>query len=200
MLEHVPPNVKTALDVGCGAGSFGLMLRSHTGAEVWGIEMVEEPAQYAAERLDQVFTGDAMEILPTLPPGKFDLITYTDVLEHLARPDLALEYSKPLLTPDGFVLASLPNIRYWEAFKRILLEGDFPQEDNGIFDRTHLRFFTEKSMRRLFEENGFEIVKMVGLNPTLSLKLRMVNLLSGGRYWDAQFLQFLILAKVRPTP
>ncbi|MFZ4506342.1 MAG: class I SAM-dependent methyltransferase [Fimbriimonas sp.] len=191
----LPERFGTLLDVGCGAGSFGLNLKSDFGAEVWGIEIVDEMAKLAAERLDHALSGDCMELIPTLPEGHFDVVTYTDVLEHLVRPDLALEATKRILKPEGVVVASLPNLRYWPAFKRLLLDADFPQEDSGIFDRTHLRFFTEKSMRQLFEENGWEVIKMGGVNAYVSIGMRVANVLAMRKLRDMKFLQYVIVAR-----
>jgi ubiquinone/menaquinone biosynthesis C-methylase UbiE len=194
---YLPERFGTLLDVGCGAGSFGLNLKSDFGAEVWGIEIVDEMAKLAAERLDHVHSGDCMEILPTLPEHHFDVVTYTDVLEHLVQPDAALELTKRILKPEGVVVASLPNLRYWPAFKRLLLEGDFPQEDNGTFDRTHLRFFTEKSMRRLFETNGWDVLRIEGVNAYVSIGMRVANVLAMRKLRDLKFLQYVIVARPR---
>jgi ubiquinone/menaquinone biosynthesis C-methylase UbiE len=193
----LPARFSTLLDVGCGAGAFGLNLKSDFGAEVWGIEIVEEMAKLAQERLDQTLAGDCMEILPTLPERYFDVVTYTDVLEHLVRPDSALELTKRILKPEGVVVASLPNLRYWPAFKRLLLDGDFPQEDSGTFDRTHLRFYTEKSMRRLFESNGWEVLRIEGINAYAGLGLRVASVLSMRKLRDLKFLQYAIVARPR---
>ncbi|MBZ0212850.1 MAG: methyltransferase domain-containing protein [Nitrospirae bacterium] len=198
VLQFVPSETRTALDVGCAAGAFGLALRSEFGAEVWGIEMNPEAAAFAQERLDRVAVGDAMELLPEMPHAKFDLVTFTDVLEHLAWPQRALELARPLLTPKGCVLASIPNIRCWVEFRKLVLGGDFPTEDAGIFDRTHLRFFTKKSIPRLLGEAGFQIERIAGINERYSRFLRLANLATRGRLDDARYLQFVVLA--RPCP
>ncbi len=195
MLDAVPASVRLALDVGCGAGAFGSVLKAARGATVWGIELSPEMAAHARTRLDEVREGDAIEQLRMLPAGHFDLVSCNDVLEHLAEPGDALREIRRVLAPGGHLLMSLPNIRYWDAFKRIAFDADFPQEDFGIFDRTHLRFFTEKSMGRFVAENGYAVVSMTGLHPTPSRVLRLVNLVTRNRYADCQFLQYRILAR-----
>ncbi len=183
------------LDVGCGVGAFGAACKDRLGCEARGIEFVPEIGALAQERLDKVFIGDAMEILPTLPPSSFDLVSFTDVLEHLVEPAEALRRTLPLLTPGGRILASIPNIRHWDALLNIVRDKDFPYQDFGIFDRTHLRFFTKKSLPRLFEDAGCEIERLEGINPTPSRKLRMLNLLTFNRWEDCKYLQFVIVAK-----
>lgn len=126
-------------------------------------------------------------------------MTFTDVLEHLAWPHKALEMVAPLLTPRGRVLASIPNIRCWVEFRKLVLGGDFPTEDAGIFDRTHLRFFTKKSIPRLFDQASFDIERIEGINEHYSRFLRIANLVSRGRLDDARFLQFAVLARPRKS-
>lgn len=190
----LPKKFERMLDVGCGAGAFGLDCKSNFGAEVWGIEVVEDVAEYARQRLEQVFTGDALEVLPTLPEAHFDLVTFMDVLEHTAWPGQLLEATKRVLRPGGSIVASLPNLRYWEEFKRLAWNGDFPSEDSGIFDRTHLRFFTRKSLPRLFEEAGYKVDGVHGIHPTLSRKLALLNLFTAGRFSDCKYLQYVVNA------
>lgn len=198
VLAHVPEGVKKVLDVGCGAGAFGLSMRSEFGAEVWGIEYVEEVGKLAEERLDKVFLGDCNIHLPTLPEGYFDLVTFNDVLEHLVDPWETLKMVKRVLAPGGKMLTSLPNIRYWEEFKHLMLEADFPYKDSGIFDRTHLRFFTEKSAKRFIGECGYKIVKFEGMHPTMSKKLRLLNLVTGNKFADCKYLQYIVVAEPLP--
>jgi 2-polyprenyl-3-methyl-5-hydroxy-6-metoxy-1,4-benzoquinol methylase len=195
VMPFVPRGVNRVLDVGCGAGAFGEAIREELGATVWGIEIVPEMAQLASERLDRVFVGDAIERFAEIPDAAFDLVTFNDALEHMADPWAVLVATRRLLAPEGRVLASLPNIRYWDALLEITRNADFPYQDFGIFDRTHLRFFTHKSMRRLFEESGYVVERQEGINPTPSRKLRMLNLLTRGRHDDCRFLQFVLLAR-----
>jgi 2-polyprenyl-3-methyl-5-hydroxy-6-metoxy-1,4-benzoquinol methylase len=197
VIEAVPAGIRTLLDVGCASGAFGAELKKTRDLEVWGIEMNSDIAKFAEGRLDQVFAGPAQEVIQNFPDGKFDLITFNDVLEHMPEPGEMLQSVARLLSPQGAVLMSLPNIRYWDAFLRIAFGADFPQEDSGIFDRTHLRFFTGKSIRRFLPENGYEVVQMRGINPTPSRKLRALNLITANKFEDCKYLQYLILAKPR---
>jgi len=194
VLVNLPSGVRRALDVGCGAGSFGLLLKSDQGCEVWGIEIEPEPAAFAAERLDRVDVGDAIEVLATYPDAHFDLVTCNDVLEHLAWPDRAVKEIARVLRPGGTLVASLPNLRCWKPFMKIVKEGDFPQDDSGIFDRTHLRWYTKKSIPRLFEGSGLVLQRLEGINPMYSRTLRILNLVTRNRCDDCRFLQFFVLA------
>jgi 2-polyprenyl-3-methyl-5-hydroxy-6-metoxy-1,4-benzoquinol methylase len=190
----IPDGVKTALDVGCAAGGFGSGMKK-LGIEVWGIEPNPEAFEEASQRLDCVLRGTYREVESELPEGRFDLIVFNDVLEHMADCFEVLSDVKRLLSPTGRVLASIPSIRHWPALMTILWRGDFPYQDQGTFDRTHLRFFTHKSMMRMFEECGYEVERCEGINGFVGRKLRIANFLTRGRFWESEFLQFAILAK-----
>jgi len=196
MAQFVPDGVTRALDVGCASGGFGSELKAK-GIEVWGIEPNSTAAGEASAQLDKVLVGTFHDVAPDLPNGHFDLITFNDVLEHIADCDQVLRDVRQLLTPGGHVLVSLPNVRYWLALMTIFWQRDFPYQDEGVFDRTHLRFFTHKSMMRMFEECGYEVVLCKGINGRNEGKLPIVNFLTRGRFWDSEFLQFAILARPR---
>ncbi len=124
------------------------------------------------------------------PP--FGLGEEFDVLEHMRSQGDVLRFSARAGRAGVDVFA---DIRYWDAVLRIAFGADFPQEDSGIFDRTHLRFFTEKSMRVFLAENGFEMIWMRGISPTPSRKLMALNLVTQNKFQECQYLQYLILAK-----
>jgi hypothetical protein len=56
------------------------------------------------------------------------------------------------------ILVSIPNIQYYETFF-LLLFGKFPRRERGIFDKTHLRWFTLREFNKIIE-NKFKILKM----------------------------------------
>src|SRR5262249_42998008 len=88
---------------------------------------------------------------------KFDRILLQDVLEHLRFPEKLLRDCRDLLTPQGQLLVSLPNVANITV-RLLLLMGRFDYTERGILDKTHLRFFTRRTARRMLEENGFEII------------------------------------------
>ncbi len=86
-----------------------------------------------------------------------DVLVYGDVLEHLVDPWSVLRRHGEWLTPQGLVLACIPNIAHWSALIHLLM-GEWPHLEQGLFDRTHLRFFTEPSIRQLFAQAGLHIL------------------------------------------
>ena len=159
----VPSTAKRLLDVGCYTGGFGAEIKRTREVEIWGVEPVAEAAAVAAQHLDRVIVGRFEERVP-IPDAYFDAVTFNDSLEHFADPVAPLLLARRKVTPDGVLVCVLPNMRYIEDMIHLLFERDWRYEEAGVRDRTHLRFFTRKSMSRLFTELGFEIVQQVGLN------------------------------------
>lgn len=196
MLAIVPPKVNSVLDVGCGAGVFGQAIKKQKGCEVWGIEPVREPALEAQKVLDKVFIGLFEEAVEQIN-RKFDLICFNDVLEHMPDPWSCLKKSKELLNESGMVIASMPNILHYQEFFDILFKKDFKYAPHGIMDRTHLRFFTKKSMVRMFGDCGYEVQEVKGLDPTPSKKMTLLSVLSLGFFNEMRYLQFAIKALIK---
>jgi hypothetical protein len=93
-----------------------------------------------------------------------DCIVYGDVLEHLRDLWAALKMHVSHLRENGWVLACIPNIQYWTTLYN-LLQGKWDYQDSGILDRTHLRFFTHKTVRELFEQAGLKIAALCACRP-----------------------------------
>lgn len=141
------------LDVGCGPGYLSQLL-AERGFEVTGIE---QPGPYTenfppAVRLIQTDLESGLPPLDTL----FDYVICADILEHLRHPEYLLRQLRGVLAPGGVLIASLPNSgNIW--FRLNVLLGRFPQEEKGLFDRTHLRFYMWSGWTRLFAESGLRI-------------------------------------------
>jgi 2-polyprenyl-3-methyl-5-hydroxy-6-metoxy-1,4-benzoquinol methylase len=197
ILPFLPSKVSRLLDVGCGEGAFGELVRTVKAAEVWGVEIEEQCIAEASKRLTRVIRGDAASALTALRGQVFDVITFNDVLEHLPSPRDSLLCAKDLLSADGVIVASLPNIRCYPAMCHILFEKDFKYVEEGVFDSTHLRFFTRKSALRMFASAGLSVLLSQGING-IPPRRRYMPL-----YWllkviaeDMCFLQFVFVARV----
>lgn len=177
MLDFFPLNSKTVLDVGCGQGNFAKQIKDLYHTETWGIEYMESHAKEAQKVLDKVFIGECEKFIDDLPDNYFDAIYFNDVLEHLFDPYKVLEKMKQKLTAKGRIISSLPNIRYHNALKMLILNKDWKYEDSGVMDHTHVRFFTKKSIKRMYKSLGFRILQHKGINKSRSLKPVLYNLL-----------------------
>jgi SAM-dependent methyltransferase len=197
MLRFIPDNVGTVLEVGCAAGGFGSQLKQRGVREVWGVEMVEAAALKARTVLDRVLVGDIAELIDQLPPSYFDVVVFNDVLEHLVDPFTVLDRIKSRLSGQGIVVSSIPNIRYYWVFRELLLHKTWEYEESGILDRTHLRFFTVKSIRNMYERLGYEILRHEGINRMRErpVSYRLANAVLRGKIGDMQYEQFVTWAR-----
>jgi 2-polyprenyl-3-methyl-5-hydroxy-6-metoxy-1,4-benzoquinol methylase len=149
---------KNVLDVGCARGYIGAVLANRFGCTVSGIEVDDAAAAIARTAYREVLVGDVedLSLLGRLRHGPFDVILFGDVLEHLRRPERVLAACRALLKPDGHALISLPNVVTLRLRLRFLL-GRFEYTDQGIMDRSHLRFFTLDSAREMIRAAGYAI-------------------------------------------
>lgn len=145
------------LEVGCSTGYFGQALKN-AGHIVWGIEMTPDAAELAKKVLDFVYVGTIEAFLASefASSNQFDYIVFGDVLEHLSYPETVLEQCKSILTPNGGIVASIPNVAHL-AVRVMLLEGRWEYSALGIMDNTHLRFFDKKSIINMFNKSGYAV-------------------------------------------
>lgn len=156
----IPSTARVVLDVGCSIGVLGAAIKAKTGAQVFGIELSEEMANEAVNRIDKVFVGDVADVMcqGKLDGYKFDIIVFADVLEHLADPWAVFSTATNYLQSEGTIIASIPNVRHIDTIYNLALKGYWPYRDRGIHDRTHLRFFTRRNIIELFESAGLSII------------------------------------------
>lgn len=172
----VPSDAMTILDAGCSNGALGKSLKdAKPGRVVYGLEYDASFAAEAAERLDVVKLVDlnAFEWDLEIGASSVDCIIMADVLEHLLNPWSVLSDASSCLRSGGTVIVCLPNIRHITAFHSVFLRGTFPRRDRGIFDRTHLRWFTRRDALSMIEGAGLQVVRTVP-------KLRLFDI-PGGR-------------------
>jgi 2-polyprenyl-3-methyl-5-hydroxy-6-metoxy-1,4-benzoquinol methylase len=150
------------LEIGTASGYLGDYLASKKKCEVWGVEPVRELYDEAANSTYKKILNQTAEdfiIYNQNNKETFDVILLGDVLEHMSRPDQVLIGLKEFLKPDGKFVISMPNIAHY-SIRISLLCGKWNMADSGILDRTHLRFFTLFSARKMIEDCGLEIEKV----------------------------------------
>jgi 2-polyprenyl-3-methyl-5-hydroxy-6-metoxy-1,4-benzoquinol methylase len=196
MLDFLPPGATRLIDIGCGEGLFGAAVKTrYPACETWGVEPIADAAERAATRNDRVIHAP-LEDIAELPLAYFDVVTMNDVLEHMTWPEPALALAKRILRPDGRLVLSLPNVRYYRNVSDLLFKNDWEYLDYGILDRTHFRFYTTKSAVRLLEQNGFKVEQVTGINATpIEWYYRLLFAAAPRIFHSMQFPQFAIVAR-----
>lgn len=155
-LDWIGGRYARVLDIGCGSGGNATWYRSHGASEIVGVEPHGPSAERAAGRIDRVLALP-IEVAIAQLGGTFDLIVCADVLEHLVDPWTILRQISALAGPSTVLAVSVPNIRFLPAVIRIAFGRGFAYEERGIFDATHLRFFTPWDARRLLRDGGWQV-------------------------------------------
>ena len=163
LMQFIEGTNRIILDVGCATGVHGKYLLDHKVAEaVYGIEYDYDMASVARRSYIDVQCDDIEEMdLNTIYKDiQFDYIVIGDVLEHLKDPWKILKILVQFLKVDGKIIFSVPNFGHIDVFIHVFLKGYYPYNERGIFDKTHIRFFTWKNIEELVEQSSLEILKI----------------------------------------
>lgn len=152
------PSGSRVLDVGCGSGLLGGAIAAR-GNEVWGIDNAEAIAEIAGERLHRFLLADITDhdaVGRALVGESFDVLVFADVLEHVFDPVGMLAFYRRFLRPGGRVIVSVPNVAIWNV-RLGLLGGRFDYTQTGTLDKTHVRFFTRRTLARVLVAAGLRV-------------------------------------------
>ena len=153
---------KNVLELGAAGGSVSTVLKER-GNTVVAVERDGRQLDSLQQICDEVLITDLnwLDLSLKLNSRKFEVILAGDVLEHCLHPELVLLQLHDLLAPDGYVIVSIPNIAHADI-RLSLLSGKFEYQDQGLLDRTHIRFFTRATFNHFVEDNGFSIDQIFG--------------------------------------
>jgi 2-polyprenyl-3-methyl-5-hydroxy-6-metoxy-1,4-benzoquinol methylase len=138
------------LDVGAAQGTLGELLRAD-GVTIDAVEPNSSWAEHARPFYRTVYVAAIEEA--TLPTDTYRVVVCADVLEHTANPGQVLEHLCRSATSDAIFIVSVPNVAHLAA-RLMLVFGRFPKMDRGIFDRTHLHFYTRHTALELLRDAG----------------------------------------------
>ena len=159
LTKHLALSAPRILDLGCGAGANARAIRATwADARITGVEPDVHACKLAREVCSEVFQGTGDQWLASNPKGPYDAVILSDVLEHLADPVGVLRSLMSAGPLKGALwIISVPNYAVW--YNRIrTLAGLFEYAWSGLYDRTHLRFFTSASLGKLLDYVGFNVV------------------------------------------
>jgi 2-polyprenyl-3-methyl-5-hydroxy-6-metoxy-1,4-benzoquinol methylase len=159
LVAMLPRPIGRVLDIGCGEGAVGRVLRGEGASEVWGVEIFPEAAARAAEAYDGVVVAPVEQALAgdELPVAGFDTIVCYDVLEHLVDPLVILSMLRERAVPGARLHVSVPNARHLGLVRDLLLRGTFGYTEFGHRDSTHLHWFTRRDLEAAVSGAGWRI-------------------------------------------
>jgi len=162
VLDAAPPGGRV-FEGGVSSGYFAEVL-CRGGLRVDGHELDPVAADRARSVCEHVYVGDLQQFDADELEGTYDVVLFGDTLEHLADPVTVLRRLSTHLAHDGTLIVSVPNVANW-AIRLMLLAGRFRYTDRGILDRTHLRFYTRRTLVEMIESAGFRVQTVTGTIP-----------------------------------
>jgi glycosyltransferase involved in cell wall biosynthesis len=168
LIDSIAPNTRV-LDLGCAGGYLGAELRKK-GCHVTGVDLF--PLGEGVE-LDNFVQHDLNAGVPPVDLSKYQCILMMDIIEHLLSPERFIEKLHDIgeLSPDVTIFVSTGNVGF--VLTRLgLLMGMFNYGKRGILDITHTRLFTFATIRRLFEQRGFDVLDIKGVPVPFPLAMK----------------------------
>lgn len=183
-VNELPENLDARiLEIGCGNGNTGaLALSMNKCGSYIGVELHEAAALNAKEKISQVIIGDIEKVELSFEDNYFDVLILSEVLEHLVDPWNVLRKLHRYMKPGALILASSPNVSHYRIIL-MLLRGEWNLTDDGVMDRTHLRWFTPDSFAEMFESTGYSVLKLEPLSPfRIQIRLQIALMLGKGKH------------------
>ena len=201
LLEFIPHNKNNRiLEIGAGCGETLLKAKEMGLAErIVGVELMPIPNSNQTHRsMDRFIIGDIECMDLDFEDGYFDVILCGDVLEHLLDPWAVIKKLSRYLNQRGVFIASIPNFREINTIIKVVARGNFEYSDEGILDKTHLRFFCKRNIIDLFERNSLDI-EYIGtdFDAKKQGKLAILNTCTFNLFYDLFVRQYYIVAKKR---
>lgn len=157
ILRMIPPDGKIIGSVGCGKAATEAVLVGQ-GREVHGVDIAPEAIEVAKERITSARLISPDDYRP-FPAESLDGLILADVLEHIPKAWEALAALAEAVRVAGWVVISVPNMRYLDAIWQFVVRGDWPEPESGIFDATHVQVMTHRRLERWCRSADLKIQK-----------------------------------------
>jgi 2-polyprenyl-3-methyl-5-hydroxy-6-metoxy-1,4-benzoquinol methylase len=185
----------TMLEIGAASGDNSLYAKKNGYAKnIYGIELFKmEDSNQENILFDEFIIGNIEDLEFKFENEKFDVILAGDVLEHLIDPYIIVEKLNKYLKPNGVLISSIPNIRYFRVLKDIVINGNFKYAEKGVLDKTHLRFFAKKNIIDLFEMNNYKVEKIKSNLTSVNNKSVFLNKITFGLLEEFLTKQYFVV-------
>lgn len=163
LFSVIPKSSINIIEVGCGSGALAREVKKNNpNCNYIALDVVDEYCVLAARYCDVVrnlnIEDQSIDFYSQLADR--DCWIFGDTLEHLVNPWNVLRNVRNVIPSNGTLVASIPNAQHWSVFAKLSI-GDFRYTDSGIFDRTHLRWFTKDTLHELFLDCGFKVEMII---------------------------------------
>lgn len=142
------------LDLGCGLGYFLNGAQKEGTFKCQGADISEDAIRYVKDNFNIEVKKDSE--LKSFQKGQFNVITQWHVLEHVYRLEDRLKELKYILSEKGTMFIAVPNSDSWDA-------KNYKEHWDGYDVPRHIHHFNKKSIKKIFHDNGFEVIKMRGM-------------------------------------
>jgi SAM-dependent methyltransferase len=196
-VDLLPLNVEgNLLEIGCGNGdTLKYALQQQKCRTCVGVELCPEPAEQAKTVCRDIYVGDIESMELPCPVEFFDALIMSEVVEHLRDPWVTIKKLHGYLKPGAIVVSGSPNVAHHKIL-RMMIGGRWEYTSQGPLDRTHLRWFTPSSYRKLFEDCGF-VVEICGPAYPIDGKSRWLNNITFGKFAHLFITQIALIATRR---
>lgn len=176
------------LDVGCGVGNLLLEVKKQSDLKCTGIEISEDAANIAMKNGLDVFVGSLHDA--KLDSERYDAVTLLYVLEHVENPLEILLEIKRVLKDGGYLLLAVPNYRYLHLAHESFISQFIKAETGSLHPEEHLQNFTPKTLKKLVEKAGFDLVKHNCAKP-LVIGSPYTRIIKNSAYYFVKILSLL---------
>jgi 2-polyprenyl-3-methyl-5-hydroxy-6-metoxy-1,4-benzoquinol methylase len=205
-IAKILPEAATVLDIGAGSGTLGRVLkRAGKHVIIDGIEPNAFAADLARPFYQAIYTGYAQDHLQAIKATNYDYVVLADVIEHIQDPVAFLTELLDSISLSTKLIISIPNVAFG-GVRLALLNGNFDYVDSGLLERTHLRFFTLVTARKLFELLHLQPERILSLERSFyrvefsrhDLKASPSQILHLASSSDARAYQYLFVLTRKP--
>lgn len=161
LLRIVPITSSRLIEVGCSSGALAREFKKiNPACHYLGIDIDPAYAASARRHCDETLAIDIEAMGNDFFDAhkERDCWIFGDSLEHLRNPWDTLTAIRRVIPAHGSVSVCIPNAQHWSVQAKLNI-GLFRYEDDGLMDRTHLRWFTRQTMLEMFTQCGFRIVE-----------------------------------------
>jgi 2-polyprenyl-3-methyl-5-hydroxy-6-metoxy-1,4-benzoquinol methylase len=151
------------VDLGCDKGFLGQLLSPYAKTiHIHGVDRNRNVLKKAKGFYQSLYCFDLNDVNWPLK-DRYDMVVIADTLEHLVNPREAISAALKIVKDNGFLIISVPNgVHLWVRLQVLL--GRFPQDERGLFDRTHLHYFTKRNLEQVI--NSFPKTVFINYFPT----------------------------------